>query len=198
MTKTNKLTIKIFIICVSILFFVSCAGIKIGTHYDEKYYFKGYKTFAWISQEPINQNKNGSEKASPLTLKKITNSIQNHLQSIGYQYTDDTSLADFVLSYSVGSREKFTMDYFPHDYRQYWGWYWDGEQHRSSQWHVQSWTVGTLTIDIFDNKNKQPIWHGWATKTVTENDRKDPGDSIEKAVNKIFNDFPPYAQTTEN
>jgi hypothetical protein len=190
MLKIKKLIINFFIICCSTLFFVSCATIKTGTHYDEKYYFEGYKTFSWISKKPINKDEKGAVTISPLTLKKITDSIQTHLESKGYQHIDDNSLANFSLSYTVGSREKFTMDYFPMDYRHNWNWYWDGNHHTNDQWHIQSWTQGTLTIDIFDNKNKVPIWHGWAIKTVTNNDRKDPDHSIEKAVSKIFNDFP--------
>ena len=90
----------------------------------------------------------------------------------------------------AGSRETLSVDSFPVGFRHDWGWYWYGNDHAFDQWHIQSWTEGTLTIDIFDNSNKEPIWHGWATKTVTTSDRKDPTEAIKLATAKIFHDFP--------
>jgi hypothetical protein len=33
------------------------------------------------------------------------------------------------------------------------------------------------------------IWHGWATKTITASDRKQPDELIMKAVDEIFKSF---------
>lgn len=190
MFKINHFLIQALIMCFSILVMTSCTGIKTGTHYDEKYYFDGYKTFSWVSENPIAQDENNAIKISPLTLKKIVQSIQSELESKGYQYTEDIENADFGLTYTVGSRAALSFDSFPLDYRQDWDWYWRGNLHTVNQWHAQTWTEGTLTIDIFDNRNKEPIWHGWATKTVSSSDQKNPTKSIKLAVSKIFKDFP--------
>ena len=190
MFKINQSSVKALVSCFSVVALVSCAGIRAGTHYDEKYYFDGYKTFSWLSKEPIQNSENGTANISPLTLKKIVQSVQSELIDRGYQYTDDLDNADFSLTYTVGSREALSMNSFPVGFRHDWDWYWHGNYHTYNQWHVQTWTEGTLTIDIFDNNTKEPIWHGWATKSVTKSDRKDPTNSIKKAVGKIFKDFP--------
>lgn len=190
MFKLIQVAVKAFVICFSFMVLFACVGIKAGTHFDENHFFHDYKTFSWVSKQPISKVESGSLKISPLTMKKIVHSIQSELESKGYHYIADNEKADFGLTYTVGSRQEINMSSFPVDYRHNWGWYWYGNHHAFNQWHTQTWTEGTLTIDIFDNNNKEPIWHGWATKTVSSSDRKDPTDSIELAVRKIFKDFP--------
>ena len=190
MIKLNQAAVKALIICFSFILLISCAGIKVGTHYDAKYYFDGYQTFTWLSKEPIQNSADGAINVSPLTLKYIIQSVQSELESKGYQYTNDLDKADFGLTYTVGSREALSINSFPADFRHDWHWYWHGNYHAFNQWHVQTWTEGTLTLDIFDNRNKEPIWHGWATKAITQSDRKDPKESINKAVSAIFKGFP--------
>ena len=190
MFKLNRFVIKSLLIYFSVMVLTSCVGMKTGTHYDEKYFFDGYKTFSWISKQPVIKGEDGIANIDPLTLKKIIQSIQAELESKGYQYLDNNDQADFGLTFTVGSREGLTVESFPVDYRHHWDWYWHGNFHTYNQWHVRSWTEGTLTIDIFDNSNKEPIWHGWATKTVSSSDRKDPTESIKLAVSEIFKDFP--------
>ncbi len=190
MVTLKKLSLKSVVLFLVVPMLYSCTNIKVGTHYDEKYYFEGYKTFSWISKDPIDNSGDSGTKISPLILKKIVESIQAELESKGYQYIDDIASADFGLSYTVGSRQEQSIDSYPEIYRHDWQWYWHGPIHVVDRWHVRSWTEGTLTIDIFDNKKKEPIWHGWATKTITKSDRKDPTESIQTAVNKIFAEFP--------
>jgi hypothetical protein len=54
----------------------------------------------------------------------------------------------------------------------------------------QTYTRGTLVIDIFELEAARPIWHGCAGKTVTESDRRDPDQVIRDGVAGIFADFP--------
>ena len=53
-----------------------------------------------------------------------------------------------------------------------------------------TYTRGTLGIDIFDLESARPVWHGWAEETVTESDRRDPDRVIREGVAGIFADFP--------
>jgi hypothetical protein len=49
--------------------------------------------------------------------------------------------------------------------------------------------VGRLVIDIFDNRNRKLLWHGWADKEIFESsgDTKD----VEQIVQAIMKKFPP-------
>lgn len=50
--------------------------------------------------------------------------------------------------------------------------------------------VSSLGVDIFDNETGRPVWHGWAMKTVTEQDRQNRGPTIEKGIAQLFAAFP--------
>lgn len=172
------------------LFIVSCSSIQTGSHSDESISIEKYKSFSWIAPDPmVAQNKN-SIVVSPLSKKHIESAIKQALIDKGYVFRPTDDKVDFVISYSVGTRERVEVDSYPGLYRGDWSWYWQGEVHRSDKWHVQTWTEGTLTIDIFDNKLKEPVWHGWATKAVTQSDRQKPSDAIEEAIKGIFKEFP--------
>jgi len=50
---------------------------------------------------------------------------------------------------------------------------------------------GRLVVDIFDVRTHQPAWHGWATRTLSTSDRKDPQPAIRSALTAILANFPP-------
>jgi hypothetical protein len=52
---------------------------------------------------------------------------------------------------------------------------------------VYQYTEGTLSVDAFDAKTRQPLWHGQATGTVSS---KPNPEKVEKAVAKIMAQFP--------
>ncbi|MEO0700253.1 MAG: DUF4136 domain-containing protein, partial [Pseudomonadota bacterium] len=64
---------------------------------------------------------------------------------------------------------------------------------------VSTYTQGTLAIDIFDVERKAPVYHGAGEKTLSKNSRRGGGvvnplemqETIEDAVTKILEDFPP-------
>ena len=48
-----------------------------------------------------------------------------------------------------------------------------------------------LAIDIFDTADRRPVWHGVATKRISDADRKDAAATIRAAVDAILVGFPP-------
>jgi hypothetical protein len=56
---------------------------------------------------------------------------------------------------------------------------------------VRQYTEGRLAIDVFDGKLKRPVWHGFATKTISSADQADPQKAIDAAVAAIVAEFPP-------
>jgi hypothetical protein len=48
----------------------------------------------------------------------------------------------------------------------------------------------TLVIELADTKNKQILWRGAATDTVTDNSNKNIN-NLDKAVAKLFKGYPP-------
>ena len=177
------------------LFLTGCATIKSGSHHDESTSFAYYRTFSWIADQPLIVGTGERPTVSPLSQKKIVDAIRAELTRKGFRYTGDRASADFVLSYTVGTRERIEATSYPSAYRGAWGWHLYGRAYYSMEVEHRMYTEGTLGVDVFDGKTKQPVWHGWAAKTISSSDRQDPAPSIDKAVKALFSDFPPGTRT---
>ena len=53
--------------------------------------------------------------------------------------------------------------------------------------------LGTLVVEIADAKDKELLWRGSATNTISDNSNKNIN-NLDKAINKLFQYFPPKAK----
>lgn len=171
----------------------ACATVKTGSHSDENASFTHYQSFSWISVDPLITGAGGGPAISELTKKKIVSAVETELRGKGFTQAASRDSADFVLSYTIGTRERIEASSYPSPYRGAWGWHLYGRYYFDTEVVHRMYTEGTLGIDIFDGKTKQPVWHGWATKTISTSDRRDPTESINEAVRALFAGFPPTA-----
>ncbi len=169
----------------------ACATVRSGAHHDKSVSFDNYQSFAWIAENPLIIGGGHRETISPLTRKMIVQSIENELVRKGFLYVENREQADFVVAYTVGTREKIDSTSYPSAYGGAWGWHMYGQYYYQTEVVHRTYTEGTLGIDIFDGKSKEPVWHGWASKSVTSADRSDPSPAIEEAVAAIIKRFPP-------
>lgn len=172
-------------------FLSGCATMNSGSHYDESATFGHYQTFAWIAGNPLIRGEGDQPPISALSQKKIAQAIEGELSQKGFTYTTNPDQADFVVAYTVGTRERIDASSYPNDYRGDWAWHMYGRYYYQTEVVHRTYTEGTLGIDIFDGKTNQPVWHGWASKSVTSADRNDPSPAIRKAVAAIIKRFPP-------
>ena len=170
-------------------FLTACETIRTGSHYDETTNFGAYQTFSWIDENPYIGD-GSTVRVSPLAQSKIQRAIQTQLEQLGYSFIEDRDDADFVLAYTVGTRDRIRVDSYPAAYHGSWGWHVHGSYYYIHETTVHSYTEGTLGVDMFDGKSRKPVWHGWAEKTITESDREDPSSVIEAGVAKLFESFP--------
>lgn len=168
---------------------LACASIKTGSHYNETVDFNAFQTFSWISEQPYILG-DPDVQASPLTQTIIQDAIKTELERIGYQYTEDSESADLVLAYTVGTRDKIRVDSYPVRFHGSWGWHIPGSHFYVRESTTHSYSVGTLGVDMFDNKSHMPIWHGFAEKTIRDADRANPTPSIREGVSQLFSNFP--------
>ncbi len=194
-TRKHRLRLALFLLLG--LFLNGCATMTSGSHHDETASFDRYRSFSWIGDEPLIVGAGDSLPVSPLTQKKIVDAIEGELTRKGFVYTANRETADFVLSYTVGTRERIEATSYPSAYQGTWGWHLYGRYYYETEVVHRTYTEGTLGVDVFDGKTKQPVWHGWASKTISTSDRKDPSPSIEKAVSALFAQFPPTAGKIE-
>jgi hypothetical protein len=166
-----------------------CASIQTGSYADEGANFADYRTFSWLKSAPY-IGAEGAAPINPLAHSMIVAAIRAQLVARGFAFTDDREGADFLVSYTIGERDKIRMDSYPVGYRGHWGWHIPYDHYFFRKIEIEQYTQGTLGVDIFDNETGRPVWHGWASKTVTERDRRDPGPTIERGISKLFKSFP--------
>jgi hypothetical protein len=69
-----------------------------------------------------------------------------------------------------------------------WGWgYWGPSQVTYNTYVTKQ---GTLVVELADAKDKQILWRGSATDTISDNSNKNIS-NLDKAVVKLFKNYPP-------
>ena len=116
--------------------------------------------------------------------------IRSALESRGYQFTDELESADFLLSFTIGSREKIGPDEYSSITRDQlgpggWGTAYFGLATGTP--YLQ----GVLAIDVFDAAEKRPVWHDVAGRAIKEEEREDMRPVIDEVVASILAQFPP-------
>lgn len=176
--------------CIALL--CGCATtLNVHSDHDSAQNFAAYRTFSWISDQPMIAPPDDAARVSPLNRRRIEEAIENALTSKGFQKATDREAADFVVSYSVGARDRIDAHSFPGPYAGIWHW---GRPYFGREVDVHVYREGTLAIDVFDGRTHQPVWHGWATKTVTEHDVRHAAEQIPPAVASILENFPPRSR----
>ena len=176
----------------------ACASTFKATHdHDAGHDFSNYQTFAWISKNPMKVGQTATVP-NPLLEPRIMSALEKALVAKGYKWVGDAASADFVISFTVGSREEIKVDSYPSMSAGYGrayprGWGWGGAYYgvSTTETSVRQYTKGMLAVDIFDVKERRPVWHGVATKTINESDRENSDETIKAAVDAIVVGFPP-------
>jgi hypothetical protein len=123
--------------------------------------------------------------------------VERGLMAKGYSKVDDPEKADFVLSFTIGSREEIQVNSYPATYAGYGyrgGWGWGGPYYgmgMATETQVRQYQKGMLALDVFDVEEHRPVYHAVATKSITESDRKKMDETIQAAVDAVLAGFPP-------
>lgn len=125
--------------------------------------FAGYKTFTWVNM-PIPAG------MDPVSYQRIQMAVEGALAGKGYAKADP---GDLSLILTLGARQKTEF--------QSWGWL-------GRQTDVYQYTTGKLSVDAFDTKTRQAVWHGQASETINP-DKPNPG-KVDQAVAKLMDRFP--------
>ncbi len=185
--------------CLALALLTGCAtNPKVFTDFDPSQTFDNYQSFTWISDNPMSVS--GDRGPNPITAGRIRNGIQQALEAKGYKFVADKNTADFVVSFTVGARDKTTTHerevvefYGPH-----WRWgydYFDVVRPRGftrTDVTTREYAEGSLAIDIFDVQRKSPVWHGSASKRLSRDELQGrSAESTRLAVQTILAGFPP-------
>jgi len=135
--------------------------------------FSGYKTFSWVSEHPMKVGTT-ARIPNPMLEHRIMATVESALGTKGFRLIPDVESADFALSFTIGSREEIKVDSYPTMSGGYVGHGYPG-----------------LALDVFDVAEHRPVWHGVASKRISDSDRKDAGATVKAAVDAILAGFPP-------
>jgi hypothetical protein len=172
-----------------------CAsGFKATYDSDPGHDFSVYKTYAWISENPMIVGPT-NRVPNPLLEPRIMAAIENGMTVRGYTLVADPETADFALSFTVGSREEIKVNSYPASYATYGyprGWGWGGAYYgMPTETEVRQYQKGMLALDVFDVKERRPVFHSVATKSITDSDRKKMDETVQAAVDAVIAAFPP-------
>ena len=168
-----------------VLLVTACTTIPVGSDRYSGANFSAYRTYAWMNTDALIWPAGAPRDISALTVRRIREAIDSTLSKKGYSKVDSASQANFVVAFTVGTRDRLSAESYPLPYRGPWMWEW-----RGSDVELHTYLEGNLSIDIFDGATNQPVWHGWATKVITDADKANPGPVIDRAVARILLPFP--------
>ena len=166
--------------------------------------FGELKTYAWITDQPLfTSNVASPDVVNPLNEQRIRTAVEGQLENKGYQKVS-IDQADFVVAFTLGARDRVRVTQYYNDF----GYNYYGYHHGFSRFgrfsrfnrfghgfngfgpsvSVQTFTEGTLVVDIFDNTENEAIWHGSASKRLS----RDNGalELIDEAITALLAEFP--------
>jgi hypothetical protein len=188
---------RVLILVTAVLGLTACAtGFKATYDSDPSHDFSGYQTFAWISPNPMIMGPT-NRVPNPLLEPKIMAAVESVLTTRGYSKVEDPESADFAMSFTVGSREEIKVNSYPASYAGYGyggGWGWGGPYYgmgMATETQVRQYQKGMLALDVFDVKERRPVYHSVAEKSITDSDRKKIDVTIQAAVDAVLEAFPP-------
>lgn len=175
----------------------ACAtGFRATYDSDPTHDFSNYETFAWISENPMIVGPT-SRMPNPLLERRIMAAIEGGLVARGYRQVEEPEAADFVMSFTVGSREEIQVNSYPVAYSTYavrGGWRWGGPYYgvgMATETEVRQYQKGMLALDVFDVEEHRPVFHAVAEKSITQSDRDKMNETIQAAVDAVLAGFPP-------
>ena len=155
-------------------------AIRIGaqdvkTDHDVSANFAKYKTYMWTK---------GTPAPSPFTEDRIRNGVNQNLAAKGLKPVDAN--ADMVVATHVVTQQQKELVA-----QGFGGPRFGGMGSASMQTLIQ----GSLVLDFYDAGTKNLVWRGVGTETFDEVDPQKIAKKIDKALEKMFKEYPPKSKS---
>jgi hypothetical protein len=152
---------------------------QVKTDYDRSADFSQYKTYSW---EHV-------KTQDSLDVDRIKSSVNAALAARGWTQVD--SGGDVSIVAMEITRNQQTLNTFYDGLGGGWGWRrFGGGGFGEATTTTETYTVGTLVVDLFDTKTKKLLWRGTSSDTLSNNSAKNIK-NLDKGVAKLFKQFPP-------
>jgi hypothetical protein len=161
----------------------SCSSIRVSSDFDKTAGFSSYKTYAFTPEalalplDDINRN-------------RLLAAVEKELAAKGFTKSDNP---DVLIDLNIKTQTQQTATatntggYYGRGYR-----YGYGGGFSTTTINYDTYTDGTLFIDMIDATKKQLVWQGRGTKTIDQDaSQKKREENINYAVQQIFVKYPP-------
>ncbi len=193
----NVFKLAITLVVLTLVSACSSSG-KVFSDFDPNQKFDGYKTFAWASEQPGLVS--GNYPVSALEKSKIGSALRSELLERGFAYSDSRDDADFLISFTLGARDKiknrleteYRVD--PNAWRwgrMYYPYYYRDVVVPVTTRTTYQFTEGSIAVDIFDAKDKRPVWHSSAFKRLNTKDLAGSENKQRETAKALLAGFPP-------
>ena len=154
---------------------------QVKTDYDRSANFVQYKTYSW----------GGVTTQNPLLVDRIKDAVNSALRAKGWSLVG--SGGDVAIMVMQMTEDKQTLNTFYDEFGGGWGWRrFGGGGFGEATSTTETYTVGTLVVDLFDTKTKQLLWRGSWSGTLSTNSNKNIR-NLDKGVETMFREFPPHS-----
>lgn len=171
-----------------LLLAAGCAGQRVSTDYSPATSFSHFRTFALVMPPDT--------ASRQLLDERVRNAVQAQLDAKGLTVADRQN-ADLFVGYGVVDKTHTNI----YSYRDGWGWgglgwrYWryGVAWPMTVQHQIETYTDGTVVVNLIDAKTKQVVWQGEIADAVNlpvANPLRATQD-IDTAVAKLFAKYPP-------
>lgn len=151
---------------------------KTNVDWDRQADFSKFHTYAW---------EKSPNPAHGLWDQRIVNAVDQQLMAKGF--TQVATDPDVWVVYSNSIHDQKQVVGTGYGFGPGWGWGWGwGPSPMTYQTYVTK--HGTLVVEIADARNKQLLWRGSVTDTISDNSNKNIK-TLDKAVSKLFQGYPP-------
>ena len=155
----------------------TAAWASITTDYDHNVSFLSFKTYSWGKVETANS----------IWDERVKSAIDAQLAAKGW--TQVPTGGDVVVNAFGKTRPEHTFNTFYDGFGGGWRWRGFGGFGESTT-TVDTYTMGTLVVDMFDPNSKNLIWRGVVTDALSSNPDKNTK-KLDGEVHKMFQHFPP-------
>ncbi|WP_351001271.1 DUF4136 domain-containing protein [Shewanella sp. TB7-MNA-CIBAN-0143] len=180
---------KTLFIAAAVLALSACSTLKSTSDFDPSVSFEQYKTYSWVEKK----NEDAGYHLDGLMDQRVRAAIETQLSQKGISKADKQN-ADLLVNYITKVDKKINIDTFNSNfgYNPYYGprWGFGGSIH--SETTVREYDVGTLMVDLVDNKTGKLIWRGTVADTVREQSTPEERiNTINQAIGTVMMNYPP-------
>jgi len=166
---------KIFVLFFAItLVLSSCSSLRVTSDFDPNINFAKFKTYNLLPwSEDVSTLVNDFDR------KRIVDAVKAQMEAKGYKYSEtspDLSVSIYIILDEQEQTTAYSTYMGGYGYYGGFGYYGYGPGFGVGTTHTtyntETYTVGTLIIDVFNNETKKLAWQGIGVGTINENPKK--------------------------